>query len=72
MTFTILCNDLHDKLSNHIYKVIIILLTMFLMLYVISLWLIRASMVAQMVKNLPAMQETLVRFLSREDPLEKG
>ena len=45
---------------------------MFLMLYVISLWLIRASMVAQMVKNLPAMQETLVRFLSREDPLEKG
>ena len=26
----------------------------------------------QMVKNLPAMQETLVRSLSREDPLEKG
>ena len=25
-----------------------------------------------MVKNLPAMQETLVQFLSREDPLEKG
>ena len=25
-----------------------------------------------MVKNLPAMQETLVRFLGREDPLEKG
>ena len=24
-----------------------------------------------MVKNLPAMQETTVRFLSREDPLEK-
>ena len=23
-------------------------------------------------KNLPAMQETLVRFLGREDPLEKG
>ena len=29
-------------------------------------------MVAQMVKNLPAMQETRVRSLSREDPLEKG
>ena len=28
-------------------------------------------MVAQMVKNLPAMQETLVRFLGQEDPLEK-
>ena len=28
-------------------------------------------MVAQMVKNLPAMQETCVRSLSWEDPLEK-
>ena len=27
---------------------------------------------AQMVKNLPAMQEKGVRFLSQEDPLEKG
>ena len=31
-----------------------------------------ASLVAQMVKNLPAMQETQVRLLGREDPLEKG
>ena len=31
-----------------------------------------ASLVAQMVKNLPGMQETGVRSLSREDPLEKG
>ena len=31
-----------------------------------------ASLVAQMVKNLPAMQETLVQFLGREDPLGKG
>ena len=31
-----------------------------------------ASPVAQMVKNLPAMQETWVRFLGREDPLRKG
>ena len=30
-----------------------------------------ASLIAQLVKNLPAMQETLVRFLGREDPLEK-
>ena len=29
-------------------------------------------MVAQMVKRLPAMQETWVRSLGREDPLEKG
>ena len=31
-----------------------------------------ASLVAQMVKNLPAMQETRVRALDWEDPLEKG
>ena len=30
-----------------------------------------ASLVAQMVKNLPAMQETWVRSPGREDPLEK-
>ena len=30
-----------------------------------------ASLVAQMVKRLPAMRETRVRFLGREDPLEK-
>ena len=30
-----------------------------------------ASLVAQTVKRLPAMQETRVRFLAREDPLEK-
>ena len=28
--------------------------------------------VAQMVKNLPAMQETRVQSLGQEDPLEKG
>ena len=27
---------------------------------------------AQTVKNLPAMQETRVRFLGQEDPLEEG
>ena len=27
---------------------------------------------AQLVKNPPAMQEILVRFLGQEDPLEKG
>jgi len=33
---------------------------------------IRNSLVAQLVKNLPAMQETPVQFLGQEDPLEKG
>ena len=31
-----------------------------------------ASLVAQMVMNLPAMQETQVQSLGSEDPLEKG
>ena len=30
------------------------------------------SLVAQMVKKLPAIQETQVRSLGQEDPLEKG
>ena len=30
------------------------------------------SLIAQLVKNLPAMQETPVWFLGQEDPLEKG
>ena len=32
----------------------------------------RASLIAQLVKNLPAMQEAPVQFLGQEDPLEKG
>ena len=32
----------------------------------------RASLVAQTIKNLPAMQETLVPSLGQEDSLEKG
>ena len=35
----------------------------------LSLW---ASLVAQKVQNLPEMQETWVRSLGWEDPLEKG
>ena len=32
---------------------------------------LRAFLIVQLVKNLPAMQETWVRFLGQEDPLEK-
>ena len=32
----------------------------------------QASLVVQLVKNLPAVQETPVSFLGRENPLEKG
>ena len=31
----------------------------------------RASLIAQLVKNLPAMPETPVQFLGQDDPLEK-
>ena len=39
--------------------------------YLYPLWPDWASLVAQSVKNLPAMQETRVLSLGREDPLEK-
>ena len=34
--------------------------------------LVGASLIAQLVKNLPALQETPVQFLGLKDPLEKG
>ena len=34
--------------------------------------IVLASLVTQLVKNSPAMQETPVGFLGWEDPLEKG
>ena len=42
------------------------------LLTLILITLIGTSLIPQLVKNLPAMQETLVRFLGQEDPLEKG
>ena len=37
-----------------------------------NLWTIITVPIAQLVKNLPAVQETLVQFLGQEYPLEKG
>ena len=37
-----------------------------------ALNIIGASLVTQMVKNLPAMWETWVRSLGQEDPVDKG
>ena len=36
-----------------------------------NIYIVWASLVSQMVKNLPAIQETQVRSLGQEDPLEK-
>ena len=43
----------------------------FIIMYIFALspW---SSLVAQLVKNLPEMQEIPVQFLGWEDPLEKG
>ena len=40
-------------------------------LLISPLWFLRASLMAQIVKNPPAMHETWVRSLDWEDPLEK-
>ena len=41
------------------------------MLYIMYYHIHTASLVAQLVKNLPARRETWARSLGREDPLEK-
>ena len=38
---------------------------------VLGMSMVPSSLVAQLVENLPAVQETQVRFLVWEDPLEK-
>ena len=38
-------------------------------MHIVTMW---ASLVAQMIKNLPAMWETWVQSLGWEDPVEKG
>ena len=45
--------------------------TSFFMVLLSHLWLVRASLVAQRLKHLPAMRETQLRSLDQEDPLEK-
>ena len=41
------------------------------MIIVLNVCISWASLGAQLVKNLPAMQEIWVQFLGQEDPLEK-
>ena len=40
-------------------------------LYLNIVFKMRASLIVQLVKNMTAMQKTLVQFLGRENPLEK-
>ena len=57
-----------NRVSHLFYFVDISLLYVFAFLYRYK----RASQVAQMVKNLPVLQETWAPSLDQEDPLEKG
>ena len=45
------------------------IIIIYIYIYLYKTW---ASLVAQLVKNPPAMQETWVQSLGWEDPLEKG
>jgi len=45
---------------------------MFLILTMLAMSSLVASLMAQLVKNLPAMQETWVQSMGWEDPLGKG
>ena len=40
--------------------------------FCISVYIERASLIAQLIKNPPAMQKTLVQFLGWDNSLEKG
>ena len=42
------------------------------LIFIRGLYIVWASLVAQLAKNPPAMEDTLVQFLGWEDPLEKG
>ena len=59
---------LKSLLQHHSSKAKILQRLAFFMVKLSHTW---ASLVAQLVKNLPAMQETPVQFLGQEDPLEK-
>ena len=40
--------------------------------YLHTFFILWASLIAQLAKNLPAMQDTRVQSLDQKDPLEKG
>ena len=61
-------------MGSQFYKYLILsyyLSTIYLSIYLFHLSLSRASLVLQLVKNPPAMQETWVQSLGWEDPLQE-
>ena len=63
---------LSSHTHTHTNKISLSKLRMVLRLREIFYLIRQASLIAQLVKNPPEMQETLARFLGQEDPLEKG
>ena len=64
--FRTLRNDLYSKSSYHLSPSKVTSVVFYIPCA--THW---ASLIAQLVKNLPAMQETPVQFLGWEDPLER-
>ena len=60
------------RISSQNYIILIIAKAYHLYSYVFICVYVRASLVTQMVKNPPTMQEIWVGSLGQEDPLEKG
>ena len=67
-------NELHESFSNYCGQASRSSMTVFLHKFWTTVYVcvyIWESLVGQMVKNLPEMQDTRVGFLGREHPLEK-
>ena len=60
---------IHKLTHTYIYIPTYILYIIYTYAYI---YLYRAFLVANLVKNSPAMPEMLVRFLGQKDPMEKG
>ena len=56
-------------ITGNLYQIPSICVISGLSIFSFSIW---TSLGAQMVKNLPSVQETQVQSLGQEDPLEKG
>ena len=60
------------KVTLHYYKLLTLSCKTNYQQFRVSYSVSLASLVAQLVKNLPAMQASPVQFLGQEDPLQKG
>ena len=58
--------------EHHLYLDLLSMFLCCIAFLLASSTLRRTSLIAQLIKNLPAMQETQVHFLGQEELLEKG